>query len=58
MLCSMRVIEGSGKLLDATYFVEPAGTYKDLVMESRGGSRAAGLRATTVDLLRAVLDRG
>lgn len=34
----MQVIDGTGKLLDATYFVEPAGAYKDLIMESRGGS--------------------
>ena len=34
----MQVIDDSGKLLDATYFVEPAGAYTGLSMESGGGS--------------------
>lgn len=44
----MQVIDGSGKLLDAIYFVEPAGAYTDLIMESRGGS-SGGRPARNVD---------
>lgn len=33
----MQVIDASGRLLDATYFIEPAGDAVDLIMESRSG---------------------